>query len=265
MHLGRRLSMGLLVVMAGQSLMGLAFQGAYRDAEWIRAAWFGNDWFTLVVAAPLLLAGVVRTAAGSVRGLLLWLGLTGYAVYNYAFYLFGAALNAFFPLYVVALVLGVVVLILVLAHIDPQRVADSLRPTAPVRFIGGALVLVGTGLACVWIGMWAAYAFAGRPTPVPSEAFKLVAALDLSLMVPALTAGGVLIWRRQPWGILLSGIASIQGSAYLLVLSVNSVVAVQRGLATAPGELPLWAALTLVTASVAVLLVANIRPERGAF
>jgi hypothetical protein len=40
--------------------------------------------------------------------------------------------------------------------------------------------------------MWTAYVFAGRPTPVDPEAFKIVAALDLSLMVPALTVGGIL-------------------------------------------------------------------------
>jgi hypothetical protein len=99
MRVARRLSIVLLAVMLTQALMGLAFHAAYRDVEWIRAAWFGNDWVTLVVAAPLLLIGLVRTAVGSVRGLLLWLGLIAYALYNYAFYLFGAALNAFFPIY----------------------------------------------------------------------------------------------------------------------------------------------------------------------
>jgi hypothetical protein len=83
----RRLSTVLLAVMVTQAVMGLTFQAAYRDVEWIRATWFGNDWVTLVVAAPLLWTGLVRTAAGSVRGSLLWLGLIGYAVYNYAFYL----------------------------------------------------------------------------------------------------------------------------------------------------------------------------------
>src|SRR6186997_523856 len=105
-RVARRLSTVLLAVMLTQAITGLAFQTAYRDVEWIRATWFGNDWVTLIVAAPLLFIGLARTAVGSVRGLLLWLGLIGYALYNYAFYLFGAALNAFFPIYVVAVVLA---------------------------------------------------------------------------------------------------------------------------------------------------------------
>src|SRR5688572_8948987 len=92
----RRLTIALLLVMAFQTATGLLFEDEYRDAAWIRATWFGNDWVTLVVAIPLLCIGVVRAATGSVRGLLLWLGLIGYALYNYTFYLFGAALNAFF-------------------------------------------------------------------------------------------------------------------------------------------------------------------------
>jgi hypothetical protein len=265
MRFGRRLSMALLVVMFSQSVMGLMFQDAYHDVEWIRATWFGNDWVTLVVAAPLLFVGLVWTTAGFVRGLLLWLGLIAYALYTYAFYLLGTAFNAFFPIYVVGFVLAIIVLILVLPQIDLRGIIDGLRPVAPVRLIGGSLVFIGSGLALVWLAMWAAYVFAGRPTPVEPEAFKLVAALDLSLMVPALVAGGLLIWRRTAWGLVISGIASIQGAVYLLVLSVNSYVAIQRALVSTPGELPLWTTLTVFTATVAFVLIASIRPERVAF
>jgi hypothetical protein len=260
-RVGRLPTTILLAVMLTQALTGLLFQTAYRDVDWIRATWFGNDGVTLVVAVPLLFVGLVCTARGSVRGLLLWLGLIGYAVYNYAFYLFGTALNAFFLMYVVALVLAVGLLILALSHVDATRVADSFRPTVPVRLIGGFLVFVGSGLASVWIAVWAAHVFAGRPTPVEPEAFKLVAALDLSLMVPALTLGGILLWRRKPWGYVVAAIASIQAALYLLVLSVNSIVAIRRGLAAAPGELPVWGTLTVFTSAAALLLLANVRRE----
>ena len=259
MRQARRLSVVLLAVMITQALLGLVFPGAYRDVEWIRAGWLGNDWVTLVLAAPLLLTGLIGIGAGSARGLLLWLGLIGYALYNYAFYLFGAALNVFFPIYVAAFVLAVTVLILALPQIDATRLADCVRPAAPVRLLGGLLAFIGVGLASVWLAMWSAYVFAGRPTPVEPEAFKLVAALDLSLMVPALTAGGMLMRRRSPWGCIVSAIASIQGALYLLVLSVNSAIAIHRGLTNAPGELPIWGTVAAVTGSVALVLLANIR------
>jgi hypothetical protein len=121
----RLLTAALVGVMVAQAAMGLLFPAQYRDVEWITATWFGNDWVTLVIAVPLLLIGVVRTGRGSVQGALMWLGMIVYSVYNYAFYLFGAALNAFFLIYVLAFVLAVIVLILALSHIDPDQIASN--------------------------------------------------------------------------------------------------------------------------------------------
>ncbi len=251
------LSAVLAALMAVQSLLGLLFQSQYRDAAWIRATWFGNDWVTLVVAVPLLVAGLALARRASVRGMLLWLGMLGYAAYNYAYYLLGAALNVFFALYVSLVLLAVVTLILTLSKIDAARLASIFALKTPVRLIGGYLVFVAVGLSAVWFGTWAAFVFAGRPTPVPSESFKLVAALDTTIIVPAFAFGGVLLWLRNKWGYVLAPIAGIQGTLYLLVLSVNSVVSILRGLSKAPGELPIWGTLGVLTAAATVLLLAN--------
>src|SRR5512132_2052213 len=90
MAAARRMATLLSAFMLVQSVLGLVWSDQYRDVDWIRATWYGNDWITLVAAVPLLWFGRLRAARGSVRGLLLVLGLAGYAVYNYAFYLFGA-------------------------------------------------------------------------------------------------------------------------------------------------------------------------------
>jgi hypothetical protein len=252
----------LAAVMAVQAASGLLFPSQYRDPLWISATWFGNDCVTLAVAVPLLVAGRTSAARGSARGRLLWLGMLGYAIYNYAFYLFGAAFNAFFPLYLLAFLLAVTTLVHALIALDPRSISAAVAPTAPARLIGAWLVFLGVGLACVWIAMWAAHVFAGWPTPVEPEAFKLIAALDLSLMVPALVLGGVLSWRREPWGYVASAIASSQAGLYLLVLSVNSIVAIARGFVEAPGELPIWGALTLITVTVVGILFANVSDDR---
>ena len=253
------LSAVLAALMVLQSVLGRTFPGQYRDVEWIRATWFGNDWITLVVGVPLLVASLVLARRGSIRGLLLWLGMLGYGAYNYAYYMLGAALNAFFPLYIVPLVLSVVTLILALWRIDVADVAASFRWKTPVRIVGGYLVFVAVGLTFVWMGVWAAYVIADQPTPVETEVFKLVAALDITIMVPALAFGGVLLWRRNVWGYIVAAIAGIQCSLYLLVLSTNSVVFILRGLAEAPGELPQWGTLAVTTTAATALLLANVR------
>ena len=246
--------------MATQAALGLLLPGRYRDAAWITASWFGNDAVTLMVGTPLLIAAARRARHGSTAGLLWWLGATAYAAYNYAFYIFGAALNAFFLLYVAAFVLSAVTMLLVLPRVDIVRVAGGFSTRTPVRVIGGVFTLLGLGLMSTWITMWAAYAFASRPTPVEPEAFKVVAALDLSLMGPALALGGILLWRRAAWGYVISALAGIQGSLYLLVLVCNSVVAVRRGLVYPPGEIPVWGTLATFTAGATLLLLANVGP-----
>jgi hypothetical protein len=241
------MSIGLAALMVVQALLGLLASGAYRDVAWIKATWFGNDLVTLVIAVPLFLGAVRSASRGSTRARLIWLGVLGYSAYNYAYYVLGAALNVFFAIYVLTFVVSAASLIVGLAGTDAPAVAERFSTETPVRRIGGYYVFVATGLSAVWLGAWAAYAFAGRPTPVETEAFHLVAALDMTLMVPALVTGGVLLWRRRPWGYVVAAVAGIQASLYLLVLSVNSAVSVSRGLVAAPGELPIWGTLLVLT------------------
>ena len=252
-----KLSIVVAIVMLVQSAFGLLFRGQYRDVEWIAAAWLGNDWVTLTVALPLLSAAIVLTRGGSVRGLLLWLGTLAYAIYNSAYYLFGAALNAFFPLYAVTVIVAGVALILALSGVAPSGIARRFRASTPARLVGGYFVFVGMSLAAVWLGMWSVYVFAGRPTPIEPEAFKLVAALDTVLMVPTLAIGGILLWRRNAWGYIVSAIAGVQGSLYLLVLTINSSIAVARGLTAGPGEMPMWGGLAAMTTAATLLLLGN--------
>jgi len=254
------LSSGLLAaVMFVQPLLGLIFREWYRDVDWIKTAWLGNDWITLTVALPLLIVAVLLAKRGSIAGLLLWLGILGYAVYNYAYYLFGAVLNAFFPLYVSALMLSVLSLVVSLSRIDMKAAADCFRPRTPVRLLGGLLATIGIGLAAVWLLMWAAYIFAGRPTPVETEAFKIVAALDITIIAFLLVFGGILLWRRIAVGYITAAIAAILSTLYLIVLSVNSLVAILQGMTKAPGELPLWGTLAALTATAAGFLLCGVR------
>lgn len=86
-----------------------------------------------------------------------------------------------------------------------------------------------------------------------TDAMTLLVAVPL--LVAALVLGGVLLWRRRAWGVVVSAIAAVQAALYLLGLSAGTVVGFARGLAEPPGELPLWAGLAGVTGMVTVLLL----------
>jgi crotonobetainyl-CoA:carnitine CoA-transferase CaiB-like acyl-CoA transferase len=78
-------------LMAVQSAAGVLVPSVDRDTGCVTAAWYGNDVVTALVAVPLLVGSLLAVRRGSLRGQLVWYAMLGCAVYNYAYYLFGAA------------------------------------------------------------------------------------------------------------------------------------------------------------------------------
>ena len=65
------------------------------------------------------------------------------------------------------------------------------------------------------------------------------------------------------WGFVLATVAGVQGSLYLIVLAVNSVILIRRDLADPPGELPIWGPLGLTTAAVTAVLLTSAGATRS--
>lgn len=257
-----RITIVLVGLMIAQSGLGLLFREAYRDAPWIKTAWFGNDIITLVLGVPLTIAAMLSARRGSLRGCLVWQGMLAYGVYNYAYYMLGVELNVFFPLYVAAFLAASAALILALIRLDiPGQVEYAGSPWLRL-VVSGYFVTVAAGLTIAWIGMWAAYVMAGVELPVEASAFRLVAALDLALMVPVLATGGILLGQQRPWGIVIAGLAGVQSALYLLVLSTNSALAISKGIIEPPGEVPVWGTLCLLTVIATGTLFAKVRTRR---
>jgi len=92
----------------------------------------------------------------------------------------------------------------------------------------------------------------GHPTNV-------VFALDLTLLIPWLVVGALWLVKRRPWGYVIAAILSIKGPLYTLVLGLNSILVVNRGIATT-SELPLWGSLTVLGLAAGALLFGNMNP-----
>jgi len=74
------LTLVLAVVATGVGLFVPAF---YRDAEVLLPQLYGQDLLTLVVAVPALAIALYSAYQGSLRGYVVWLGVTGYLLYIY--------------------------------------------------------------------------------------------------------------------------------------------------------------------------------------
>lgn len=253
------LSWAIAAGMIVQAAAGLLAPSLYRDAAWIKAAWYGNDIITLIAGVPLLAGGLLLARSGSVRGELLWYAGLGYATYNYAYYMYGAHLNVLFPLFVALFVLCVWALVLSVSTADVAALGARFGARTPVRSVAAYAGFTGFGLAVAWLAQWAAYVFAGTVPSVGEAPFRLVAAMDLSYMVPPMLVGAVLLWGRRPWGFLLTTITVTQGAAYTAGLTVSSFVGGLRGIEGSMAQVPVWGVWTLVGAAAAAALLLGVK------
>jgi hypothetical protein len=55
------------------------------------------------------------------------------------------------------------------------------------------------------------------------SAYQIIAAVDLSFMVPLLILAAYLLWRRRPWGYVLGVVLNVQGATYNAVMATVCV------------------------------------------
>ena len=202
---------------------------------------------------------MIFSIRGSRKAHLIWLGALDYMLYNYAFYLFGTAFNAFFLIYTALFGLSIFALIFGLTSLDPTEIGRHFRKNTPVKWIGGYFLFVASGLSLVYLLQSVAFIFTGQlPSIVTLSGHptNVVFALDLTLLVPWLVLGALWLFKRLPWGYVIAGILSVKGPLYTLILALNSILVSQAGL-TETSELPLWGTLTVLGCLAGWLLFKN--------
>ena len=208
---------GLAAVAA---LGGIFLENLYRDNAFFKTAWLGNDIVTLAVVIPLLILSLIFSQSGSQRAHLVWMGLLGYMFYNYAFYLFGAAFNAFFLLYVALFSLSGYALVLGLAALDVRSLSKQFQPEMPRKWLSVYLLFISLPLGIFEITQCLGFIFTGKLPPVPS----LIFALDLAIVVPNTALAAILLWKQHPWGYVLGAIMLVKAFTYGLVLIVSTTL-----------------------------------------
>lgn len=240
------LSAVVAALAAAAAAAGLAVDGLYRDNAFVSAGWRGNDWVTLVVAVPAL-AGAARLARrGNPRAQLVWLGALDAVLYNFAFYLFGSALNRLFAVYAAIVALALASLLAALVAVDPAALAARVRWGRATRAAAGFALFVAAGLGVAELAQVLGFALnGGLPVVVERTGHPthVVAALDLTLVVPYLALGGVLLWRRRSWGVVVAAVLLVKGAIYMLALVATTLSIMAAGFPEAAAELPLWTAI----------------------
>jgi hypothetical protein len=245
------------------SVAGLLVDGLYRDAASTSSMLRGYDLVTLVVVVPALAVGLSRARHGSVRALLVWLGMLAATVYTYAYYLFLPAFNDLFLVHVAVFSSALFALVFALSAIDARAIAARFGPRTPRRSISGFLALLAAVLGGMWVYYSLRFAFTDEP-PVGSVLVETDAlvhlgfVLDLAVLVPAYALAVVLLWRGAAWGYVLAAVAVISGTVhqieYLVALPFQVNAGVPDATAFDPGEPPIVIAFLVA----AVVLLANV-------
>ncbi len=212
---------GLMIV---ASIAGLAIDGLFKETEWAREALRGGDLVTLTLVVPLLIVALILARRGSQRAHVVWMGTIAYAVYNYAYYVFGSRFNDIFLLHIALFSLSVFTLACALPNMDAAWIADRLRTRRSARWVGVFLATVGLLQGLLWVFVVVRNAFTGEVIQdIPVAGQHLVFALDLGLLVPSLIVAGVLLYRGHAMGFLLGGAMAVMGAAYQVNMMVGGV------------------------------------------
>jgi hypothetical protein len=262
-----RMSVALALLIVVASAGGLLIDDLYRDNLWASSQFRGSDLVRLVVAVPLLIGSILLSRRGSLRATLIWLGLLWTALYDYAFYLFGAAFNRFFLIYVALLVLAIFALLFALARLDVDAISRRVRMSRFFKWISGYMLVWAGLLGGLWIVQSLGFVFTGQvPQPVIDSGHPtgIVYALDLTLLMPAVVLGAIWLWRQQPWGYIIAVIVNVKAVVYTLALLGMGVFAERVGVVGATDLMPLWAAFSVASLIATIVLLANLRPTEHA-
>ncbi|KAB2952734.1 hypothetical protein F9B85_08780 [Heliorestis acidaminivorans] len=250
------LLVALLAIVA--SIGGLLLENLYRDSEAIRAVWFVNDLITLFVAVPILMGSIYFASKGSIRASLVWVGSLWYMLYNYVFYMYGAAFNAFLLIYILLFVLSVYSLILTLVQINVVKLKSQLLDRAPTKAVSTFLFAFAGALGFPWVMLALRFIQLGETPPFE---MTIVFATDLSFLVSVLIFSGILLRKKNPWGVVLSAMVMLKGVLYPLVLIIGGALAFVR-VGTWDVFIPLYAVLWLLCIYFYQLLLSRIGVEK---
>lgn len=256
----KRLSLLTAALAAAQAATGLLWPGIYRNNLWASSQFAGNDAVTLALAVPVL-AWAALKGKGGPRAMAVWPGALAYMIYNYFFYLFGAFFNEAFLVYVALVVLPAAALVALAAG----RNLSAMAPPARIRWRRGVaayLFIAAGGVGLLWIAQSLSFTATGKPPEVISLSgihTHLVAAIDLTLMVPGSIAAAVWLLAGRRWGFVLALAYCVKGALYTPALVAMGLSSWAAGVEGALSLVPLWAVLSVASLLCSAALVRQAR------
>ncbi|MFN2133617.1 MAG: hypothetical protein ACK2VD_24040 [Anaerolineae bacterium] len=209
-------SLVVAATMAVASAAGLLYPTRLYPTDALRQSFVANDVVNLAVGLPILIGSMWLARRGRLIGLLLWPGALFYVPYNYLVYTFALPLNLGFLFSLVLLAASTYTMAGLIASIDGGEVRRRLRDVVPARLAGGILAGLGVAFSLLAIGTVIDHLVNQTPIDGPELALQVA---DF-VVSPAWVIGGILLWRRQPFGFVAGAGLLFQASMLFVGLIV---------------------------------------------
>jgi hypothetical protein len=235
--------------------------GLYRfDSLSYAAQAIAQDAVTLLLGLPLLIAGIVLTRKGSLRGRLLLTGTLGYLLYTYTSYSFLSAYNPFFLIYVALFSLSLFAFILSMMGLDPEMIKQQISDKFPRRGIAIFLWIIAGFLTLAWLGRIVPPLVAGTP-PFGLESYTtlVIQALDLGVIVPTSALTASLLWQGRPWGYTLSAVVLVKGLTMGAALVAMIIMQTLAGIEVSPVESVMFSGIALAALVFTLIMFRNVQ------
>lgn len=204
----------------------------YRVSELMLSQLQGVDLISLALVTPLSVAIGILAIRGHRAAPALALGPAVYALYIIAETIVGPDYlrvpgnnERFFPLFIAIFVIAGIVFVIAWNQIDLSTTSTARTPAN--RLCGGLLAALGVFLVVGRYVPGLADAMAAKPTSTDYLAgptiYWTVALEDLGVVIPAMIATGVGIWRERPWAARAR--FAVAGWATLVPIAVASMAA----------------------------------------
>ncbi|WP_340102051.1 hypothetical protein [Salinibaculum salinum] len=221
----RAASIATLVLTTVATIVGLFVPGFYRDDPVLLPQVYGQDLLTLVVGVPALAVSLYYANRGSLRGYVVWLGVTGYLLYTYASYAFMTAFNELYLVYTTLLWLTLFTFVGGMVRLDAAALKSELGEMSVRPYVVFQLLLAVL-VSLLWLSEILPATLTGT-TPAsitdPGLPTSVIYSLDLGVIIPAFALTAYWLWNHRPWGyaftaVLLVKIATLGGAVLTMVV-----------------------------------------------
>ncbi len=239
--------------------------GLYHwDPAWLAKEGAVWDTINLFIGLPLLALAIYLSQRNSLRGRLLLGGLLFYYFYVYLLSMTGYAFNRMFLVYVAIMACSGVGFFLNLHSIDVAQLPARISPRFPRRLFIGFTFVMSALLLFLWMGRILPIMASDRlPADMAGLATLQSQGVDLGIIVPLLLSAGILLWRRSPWGYLLTSVTLSYGLLMCIAIPAWIVVPlVQDGKANLLQSSP-FLTICLVGLGLTAAFYRSIQAEKG--